>query len=755
VDVSGSPLPTDVRSRSVGTWVWVAGIAIVALALRLMYLAELSGTPLFSVVLGDGLEYDRWAQQIAAGQWMGSEVFYQTPLYPYVLAVVYRLAGHDLMLVRVLQAVLGAVSCVLLALAGRRFLTERAGVIAAMLLAVYPVAIFFDGLIQKSALDLFLTTLTLALLGEFLFRLRWTWLAAGGVAIGLLMLNRENARVLYPIVGAWLLLYFRDTPIRKRVAWLAVFTAAVAAVLLPVGLRNYRVGGEFLISTSQLGPNFYIGNRAGALGTYQPLVPDRGHVSFERADATRLAEEATGRKLSPGEVSDYWLERALSEIRSRPLDWLLLLARKLQFSVSARELVDTESMEAYASYSKLLRGLSWFSFGVILPLAALGVWDTRRQWRQLGLLYAIILGMVLSIAIFYVMARYRYPIVPVVLLLAAAGVSAVPNIRRNWRSGAIPGLRVAGGVALVCFLPTPGVIDPTWQNLGSEFIRMGKPAEAVPLLERAIDASPEDPLAHFNLGVALNQLGQKQRAIDEFSSAVRLRPDYFDAHSSLALTLQEAGRIPAALRYFREAVRLRPGSSGARCNLGLALSAMGQSQEAIEEYMESLRLNPENAIAHNAFGVELQKAGRFQEAIDQHRAALRVKPDYAEAHGNLALVLHAAGEQRAAVEHLEQATRLQPDNFGIRMNAGFLLTRMGRNDEAIAQYEQAALLWPNSMDALYVLGQSYGRARRWQEAIGVLEKALAIARSQGRDEAAQQIEAAIRSCRAQLARRPR
>ena len=47
----------------------------------------------------------------------------------------------------------------------------------ACLLAVYPPRIFFDGLIQKSSLDLFLVTLLLALLGEFLHKPRWGWLA--------------------------------------------------------------------------------------------------------------------------------------------------------------------------------------------------------------------------------------------------------------------------------------------------------------------------------------------------------------------------------------------------------------------------------------------------------------------------------------------------------------------------------------------------------------------------------------------------
>ena len=44
-------------------------------------------------------------------------------------------------------------------------------------------------------------------------------------------------------------------------------------VLLPVGWRNYHVGRAFLVTTAQMGPNFYIGNHRGAGGGYEPMVP--------------------------------------------------------------------------------------------------------------------------------------------------------------------------------------------------------------------------------------------------------------------------------------------------------------------------------------------------------------------------------------------------------------------------------------------------------------------------------------------------
>ena len=63
----------------------IAAIAAGALALRLIHLASLRGTPLFAVLIGDAKQDHAWAVDIASGHWIGSQVFYQTPPDPSLL----------------------------------------------------------------------------------------------------------------------------------------------------------------------------------------------------------------------------------------------------------------------------------------------------------------------------------------------------------------------------------------------------------------------------------------------------------------------------------------------------------------------------------------------------------------------------------------------------------------------------------------------------------------------------------------------
>ena len=99
------------------------------------------------------------------------------------------------------------------------------------------------------------------------------------------------------------------------------------------------------------------------------------------------------------------------------------MVRKWMLVWNAGEIMDTDSLEAYGEHSVLLRLLGLFlHFGVVAPLAAIGLWVTRHDWKRLWLLHAILLAMALAITLFFVMARYRYPLVPVLALFAGAGL---------------------------------------------------------------------------------------------------------------------------------------------------------------------------------------------------------------------------------------------------------------------------------------------------------------------------------------------
>jgi len=337
-----------------------------------------------------------------------------------------------------------------------------------------------------------------------------------------------------------------------------------------------------VLTTAQLGPNFYIGNNPKASGSYESLVPGRGDPIYERADAAALASQAAGRALSPREVSAYWVRRSLDYIRTQPLHWLGLTGRKVLLAVNAREIPDTESLEAYAESAPLLDALRWLDFGVVLTLGAFGAWMSRRDWRRHLLLYLAGAGMVLAIAAFFVVARYRHPLAPLVVLFAGAGVGSLLQLRGAGKAW-VPAAVAAGTIAVVAHLPMTVVSDQTYVNVGSHFLDAGKPAEAIPWLRRAVSADPSDPAAQESLAVALMKAGETNaaEAVPHFTEALRFRPASFTTRMNFGTALCSVGRIDECLVQFEEAERLDPQSIDAPLMAARAHAAAGRFDAAV------------------------------------------------------------------------------------------------------------------------------------------------------------------------------
>jgi dolichyl-phosphate-mannose-protein mannosyltransferase/tetratricopeptide repeat protein len=549
-----------------------AVLFFLALVPRLVALAQLHGSPWLTVPLGDARFFDDWGQRVAAGEG-GGEVFYQAPLYPYALGLVYALFGHVPGLVRALQCLLGALAAVWIGDGTSRLFGRRAGLAAGALAALYGPWIWYDLQLEKSALACALTA--------FLF-----WLAlspmpegsagralgralAAGMALGALTLLRENAAVLLVALAVAV-----GRAREGRGARLAALVGGFALVLAPVALRNRALGGAPLPTASNAGVNFYIGNGAEADGQYRPLIAGRGHPDHEREDATRIAQDMSGRALTPAEVSGFWFRLALSEMRAEPGHWLWLTAHKARLLAHRREIMDAVAFEVFQDGSWVLRVLGLVGFGLLLPLAVAGmVLAGRRGNAGLSLAAAGLLA--LSILAFFVVGRFRLGLVP--LLAPFAGL-ALARLREEGAPRRGAALALAGLALLAAWWPLASSGDEratSAANLASELTRRGDFAGAERFAREARARDPRSADAAYNLGVALRQLGRNAEAVEPFEAAMALEPAYS------ADVLAELGALRA----------LAGDAAGARALLERAL-ALDPSHASARQYLTTLERSP-------------------------------------------------------------------------------------------------------------------------------------------------------------------
>jgi tetratricopeptide (TPR) repeat protein len=568
--------PSDARSG--------AAVFLVALVVRLAYLLEIHGAEVARVLVGDARSYDAWAREIARGDWIGHEVFYQAPLYPYFLAVVYALAGPSVLAVRLTQAAFGAISCALLALAAGRFFSRAIGLAAGLVLAFYGPVVFFTGVVHKMTLDLTFTTAllyALARAGAPGAR-RGSWLVVAGAALGCLSLTRENALAWVPVVLVWLAWRARadDTVVRRAFARsLGPFVAGLLLVLGPVAARNTALGGAPFLTTSQLGVNFYLGNNADADGLYTPLRFGHGSFAQERQDAVEIAERERGRALPPAEVSAFWLDRAWSWIADHPVAWLRLLGRKWMLVWGAHEVPDSDEPLVYEDASLVLRATSRLSFGVLVPLAAAGAFAglIGRRRGALGaaelLLLALLLTSAASTAAFFVFARYRVPMIPSLVVLAVLGVVRLRALARDYparRAALAAACGTCVLAAILSWLPRAGDPHPRATAQYNRAVTLeadGEPASAAAAYRAAVRDAPEFVEARVNLGSLLARAGDFEGAIGQVSAALAARPEDAAAHTIMANALLASGRLDEAEAHYRAALATDPELPSARAGL--------------------------------------------------------------------------------------------------------------------------------------------------------------------------------------------
>ena len=555
-------------------WRSVAPVALLALAVRMGWAWWTAEVPTGRHLVADAAGYWAWAERIAGGAWGGDKAFYQAPLYPYVLAVVMTLGAKSVAAVRGVQAVWGAVAVACLMCGTWRLFGRKAAVVAGIMLGLYMPAVFFDGIVQKASLAGVLTAAVFALTATTGTRGRAVTTAALGIVAGALVLTRENALVWLPILGLWVGAGKGKTggTVGQRVGRLAMYAVGATVILAPVAVRNKLVGGEWAISTFQAGPNFYIGNHTGADGRYQPLV--RGHETpqFERADATRLAEAAVGTPLSSKQVSEYWMARAQEDIRAHPAGWLRLLGRKMLMVWNRYEVGDAESLYVYANQSRVLSGLvSIWHFGGLVPLAAVGIVATWSQRRRLWIYYALIGSMACAVALFYVMARYRFPLVPLLVPFAAAGLVDVFRLiaRRAWRpiAGRSLVLLLTGVVVNLPVHPEARLNALAYMNAGVAEAQAGDLAAATPYFRRAVAGHPASAEARYNLAQVLALQGKYAEAIEHYLVALRAGPTLTGVAYNLGVAYEQVGRLDDALAQYRRAVANDPADRDAQAAL--------------------------------------------------------------------------------------------------------------------------------------------------------------------------------------------
>ncbi|HKC52442.1 MAG TPA: glycosyltransferase family 39 protein [Myxococcota bacterium] len=499
-------------------WIGV-GVFALALAVRLLHLQQVvANDPFYDQPSVDSLIYVDWAKRIAGGEWLGSEAFFLSPLYGYMLGGTYALVGPSFLWPLVLNALFGAATCAVVYALACRLFDLRVALVAAALACFYRMEIFYGGAPLVEALQTLLCavwvwTAVRALEGPGDARgsLRF---ALAGAALGLSALARQNVLLFAPPFAAWAWLSLRGRESAARGALLpAAYLGALALCILPATLHNWFAAHDFVVVNSTGGIVLYTGWNPEANGVYGvPSFLPRALADdpIEQKNAYRaVAEERLGRTSLPAsQVSSYWRGQARDWVAANPAAALALGFAKARLFWSAFEAWDVRSVTLARPTSWLLR-LPLVEFGVLAPLALAGIALSLRRWHALVPLYLALAVHFATAVLFIALSRYRLPALPVLAVFAGVTPVALWDAVRARQTRLVAVGAAALGVAAFA-------------------VNFRVPAEDL-------------TMAHFNLGNAYKERGQWEPAIEEYFASLEGEPGYISTWNNLALVYERSG----------------------------------------------------------------------------------------------------------------------------------------------------------------------------------------------------------------------
>ncbi|MCP4650994.1 MAG: tetratricopeptide repeat protein [PVC group bacterium] len=685
-------------------------IVLVSLTVRGVYLHQLQSTPLFGFFSADSYLYNILARQIQQGNFTSLDSTCMNPLYPVFLAVLYYILGQTFIVVAIFQIALDLITCLMLYfIAIRVFKRKSVGLIAAFIYSCYGIAIFFTGFLLGTTLVTFLYVLLMFMvLSAYDRDSRVLWLCSGIIA-GLSLLLRANLLIFLPFLIFW---YWNSTghTLKRKVVAMLLLIFGICIALLPFAIRNYKIENRISPFSVHGGLNFYIGNNPQASGTYMTL-PGISGSPLEQADSSMaIARRETAKELSAVEVSQYWVSKAWSFILGKPGHSIRLLLRKAVLFWSAEELQGNLNYYFCRKFIPILR-LPLLPFVLIGPLGLLGmIFALRDKKKEPVLLIFFIIAYLVSLVLYFVTSRHRFPCIPFIIIFAAYAVDSFTALLFNKKKKET-GIAVILLLIFIVFSLAPGRSAEAeknffvaYTNLGMAYYRQGKIDKAVKEYEHAIRLNPRYAEAQYKLGIIYLEKNEHDKAIETFRKVVKLNPYDTDAYNNLGVVFTKQGLWEEAIREFKFALSVNSRSADTYNNLGIVYSEMGMLQDAVKYYQKAIDLDPQYTEAYYNLGTGYQKQGMMQKAIETYKKTIDVNPSFISTYNNLAFIYEKKGMLSEAMKVHEKAASLNPKSAIIYYNLGNIYYKRRKFSEAQQAYQMALKINPDFASAHYNLG---------------------------------------------------
>ncbi|MBN1755248.1 tetratricopeptide repeat protein [bacterium] len=727
---------------------WLFSIIILGALLRLVHLFYFRHSPFFSTPIVDELYHHLWAGAIARGHLLPNAVFFRAPLYPYFLGGLYAIFPENLLVPRIIQHLMGIAGIYLTyAVTLKLFRNRVMALIAGLLCAIYPTFILFECRLLLDSMALFWNLLFIYTFFIALNKNKIFMFLISGIILGFSALTRPNILITVPFILLWWIFYSKPVSIVLKPA--LIFLWGLGLIILPVTYLNYRAEKDLVLISSQAGINFYIGNNPKSDG-FSAVVPELGY-RWDYKECEFRAEKESGRELKPSQISSFFFNRGLDFIKNEPGQATLLFLKKVYIFLNHYEIGNNGSLEFISSYSPLLK--PYIGYWLICPLGLLGMILAIKN-RGALLLTLIFISYSISVVIFFVIARFRIPVVPILIIFSSYSLIQLFELFKNQRWKKL--LLILLILALLSLMVNLNILDFRSSNrayshfqLGNIFLRNGNLHDAQQEYELALVLYPALPDARLNLGGIYFKEGLYGKADSLFMEELKYNPGNAEALSNLGVLARLRGDSTKAIEWGEKAIDARESFPEGYLNLAISCNNFKDHERAFELIRSGLEISPEDKRLWLTGGAIAQKTGDFKTALKLYLTGLKkpfktfvrsydmgnifeeqsqiAAPDSilnSYFHYNIGSILGKQEKFEDAFNHLSRALALNPFFLDAHLQMGTTLDRLGRYQEAFEHFNYAFERGYDSPELHFNIGIILAKMGRFDEASSELEIAL-------------------------------
>ena len=610
---------------------------------------------------------------------------------------------------------IGLFSAALAYFLGRIIFGKKPAIIFAVLVSTYWLFIYFEGELLDTALSVTLSLAVIYALCLWCEKIKFHYVFLSGVLLGVSALIRPNILLFAPLVFIWTLwvLHRRKKKTSIAATWLG-FTFGAALLVLPVTIRNYVIGHDKVLISSNLGINLYIGNNETSSGTCAALPGIKELTGldewtcFDYPLIVRGVEQTTGKKMKYSEVSSYYSKKASDYILNHKLKMLKLLAVKTAQFWGPTELPNNKELYLEKLNSRTFRYMPGFPMALSLGLVgiiqlflfrrnkrklednepytdAADIIITEKQYEMSVLIILFVVSYFISVLPFFIVGRFRVPVIPFLFLFGGYGLYRTGKMfsSRNFLGAAIwiivyIAIYLLGSIQIIPFNHN----ESEWHLRRANCYRLAqKNYLALEECIKAVKLNPYLEKGQHRLADLLFQKKDYAGAIEHYNLALQIDPDQFDSHYNLALAYKSSGHIDAAIDQYVEALKIRPDYTNARRRLAVDLLNQSRYDEAIAQFKELIKQNPSQAELYNSLAIALKSNGLIDEAIENYKTAIKIDPNYYQAYNNLGNTMLVQNKFDDAISYYRQALKIKPDYTDAQRNLDIVLRSINQPDQ--------------------------------------------------------------------------